>query len=635
MTTMTGLQQAVEFFQRNRIGYFPIWGVENSSCACGQDRCSSPGKHPFLARNWKKVAKTKPRIIEGQNVGVACGDLSGAEGQYLVVVDVDSVNNPGAKSFVDSLPKSFSYSTGKPGGKHIWFWSSKLCRNSVGKPYPGIDIRGNGGYVVAPPSVHVKGAVYGDDSVDWGSDILPMPKWLEDKIQAVASDTEVVPKRQKKEQKVAAKKALPLEEKRNYRSLTKIPEGQRNHALCYLLGYEFSINPLMANHELLLSKALDIHKNLFENPETYEISAVEKTVKSLHRKFMKQVLKEEKVVSAGRGVSHRDVHQGYVNFCMAKANRCAHTVEELQRLDDAFFGSLTVAGQPERYLTWFRGTKVEKVRTNSLQGWTSLETISQARDDYFRGLGYTSFSRYSLPLLAAKLYELGYTRCLKNDVALWNVGLSLTSLGEEVRVNVSTTEENEESQDMTVKVSNSTTEYKVTRKSHPEEKKYPGFVCWEVNNAINQMLECLTAEEFRDLSLGTLVYDEESTAEMFDSIQVGDVIGVVTPSIEEGGHIPRQYVVLATSVEGKEDTLLCEHRFFGKTKEMEKVKKEITFENVSCSMAIGFFHILQRDGKPFGLTEADELTIKVIGPAAPSLEDTLAAEAEEAAAPPV
>ena len=188
---------------------------------------------------------------------------------------------------------------------------------------------------------------------------------------------------------------------------------------------------------------------------------------------------------------------------------------------------------------------------------------------------------------------------------------------------------------MTVKVSNSTTEYKVTRKSHPEEKRYPGFVCWEVNNAINQMLECLSAEEFRDLSLGTLVYDEESTAEMFDSIQVGDVIGVITPSPEDGGQVPRQYVVLATSVEGKEDTLLCEHRFFGKSKEIEKPKKEITFENVSCSMAIGFFHILQRDGKPFGLTEADELTIKVIGPAAPSLEDTLAAEAEEAAAAPV
>ena len=93
------------------------------------------------------------------NVGIVTGRVSG-----LVVVDVDP-RHGGAESLValerthGPLPSSVEAETGG-GGRHLYFaHPGGVVRNRVGL-WPGIDLRGDGGVVVAPPSVHPSGRRY-------------------------------------------------------------------------------------------------------------------------------------------------------------------------------------------------------------------------------------------------------------------------------------------------------------------------------------------------------------------------------------------------------------------------------------------------------------------------------------------
>jgi hypothetical protein len=91
------------------------------------------------------------------NVGIRTGVPSG-----VFVLDVDG--EQGFNSLAELvehhglLPPTLTSATGK--GRHYWFCCPSPIPCSVGKIGPGIDIRGDGGYVVAPPSVHPNGAIY-------------------------------------------------------------------------------------------------------------------------------------------------------------------------------------------------------------------------------------------------------------------------------------------------------------------------------------------------------------------------------------------------------------------------------------------------------------------------------------------
>ncbi|UCE88118.1 MAG: bifunctional DNA primase/polymerase [Pseudomonadota bacterium] len=93
------------------------------------------------------------------NVGVVTGAISG-----LVVMDVDPKHG-GEQSLANlerehgPLPQTVECTTGG-GGRHLYFaHPGGVVHNKVGLA-SGIDIRGDGGYVVAPPSCHASGAAY-------------------------------------------------------------------------------------------------------------------------------------------------------------------------------------------------------------------------------------------------------------------------------------------------------------------------------------------------------------------------------------------------------------------------------------------------------------------------------------------
>ncbi len=154
---------------------------------------------------------------------------------------------------------------------------------------------------------------------------------------------------------------------------------------------------------------------------------------------------------------------------------------------------------------------------------------------------------------------------------------------------------------MTIKTTDT---FKVSRKNHPNEKNYPGRPTMETMQAFTQALECLEGEDFDKLCDGTLVYDEERTGELFDSILAGDIIGLCS-NIKGVGWVGEQWQVL--SIDKEADKMSCQGRY-DKDKE-----REIFFEDVSIGLLLGRAEILLRDGKPYGLTE-DELnmTIKIV-----------------------
>ena len=113
------------------------------------------------------------------NVAIVTGAISG-----LVVLDIDPEHDgegslAGLIQEHGPLPRTIEATTGG-GGRHLYFsHPGGLVRNKVGLA-PGIDLRGDGGCVVAPPSIHASGKSY-----RWLSGHAPgqiplaaMPAWL-------------------------------------------------------------------------------------------------------------------------------------------------------------------------------------------------------------------------------------------------------------------------------------------------------------------------------------------------------------------------------------------------------------------------------------------------------------------------
>jgi hypothetical protein len=165
----------------------PLHSPNGKGCSCGRADCASVGKHP-RTRNGSKDASRDPAVIRAwwrrwpdANVGIASGPESG-----LLVLDVDG--KAGEQSLVDLaqrgfiLPDSYSVRTGS-GGQHLYFtWPDGAdVRNSARKIAAGLDVRGAGGYVVAPPSIHASGQRY--EISEAATQPAPCPEWLLSLIQ--------------------------------------------------------------------------------------------------------------------------------------------------------------------------------------------------------------------------------------------------------------------------------------------------------------------------------------------------------------------------------------------------------------------------------------------------------------------
>jgi hypothetical protein len=114
------------------------------------------------------------------NLAIATGTPSG-----IFILDVDGDTGEGALTELErergALPPTVAVITGK--GRHLYFLMPNApVRNSAGKIGEHLDVRGTGGYVLAPPSLHPSGKRYAW-APNSASAFAVAPSWLIDKIK--------------------------------------------------------------------------------------------------------------------------------------------------------------------------------------------------------------------------------------------------------------------------------------------------------------------------------------------------------------------------------------------------------------------------------------------------------------------
>lgn len=139
-----------------------------------------PGSKLPMLPGWQHAATNDAATVAAWWTETPAAGIGIATGAPVIVLDVDTANGkPGAASFAaliaehGPLPQTLTARTAS-GGFHYYFSTSEPIRNSANKVGKALDVRGAGGYVVAPPTV-VDGCAY-----QWAdlSPIATAPAWL-------------------------------------------------------------------------------------------------------------------------------------------------------------------------------------------------------------------------------------------------------------------------------------------------------------------------------------------------------------------------------------------------------------------------------------------------------------------------
>lgn len=136
---------------------FPLHTVEQENgearCGCGDASCSRVGKHPAVG--WRDLEPGEKIVREdGGGHGIVTGAKSG-----LFVVDCDGAD--ALEEFVRRFGDVDTFTVETPRGCHLYFRHPDFAvKTSAGELGKGIDVRGEGGFVVAPGSPHRSGGLY-------------------------------------------------------------------------------------------------------------------------------------------------------------------------------------------------------------------------------------------------------------------------------------------------------------------------------------------------------------------------------------------------------------------------------------------------------------------------------------------
>jgi len=213
-------------------------------------------KEPATAHGLHDATRDEQSIREwwrngsGYNVGVATGEGSG-----IVVIDLDGPEGRESWAALEQehgAVKTLSQQTGRAdGGMQLVFRHPGVAVGNRAAVRPGIDVRGDGGYIVVPPSVHPTGAVY--EWVD-RSPIAVMPEWLVEltRKKVVQRSAAVAPRRRATPGNASAYGLAGL--RAECEAVGRAGEGGRNHELNRAA---FSVGQLVGGGELGREQAED------------------------------------------------------------------------------------------------------------------------------------------------------------------------------------------------------------------------------------------------------------------------------------------------------------------------------------------------------------------------------------------
>lgn len=192
----SNLDAALDYIRRGW-PVIPIHYVAaKGKCSCGNPDCGSPAKHP-MTNHGLKDSTLDEKIVRhwwskhpNANIGITTGPKSG-----LVVIDIDprhgGMESLKALSKLGGFPITPEVFTGG-GGEHIYLAhpgnGAKVKSVQQFGGYPGIDIKGDGGYVVAPPSKHISGSKYTWKRHHLKNRVAAIPAWVLTMAETKARD---------------------------------------------------------------------------------------------------------------------------------------------------------------------------------------------------------------------------------------------------------------------------------------------------------------------------------------------------------------------------------------------------------------------------------------------------------------
>ena len=210
------LEAALEYARRGW-PVLPIQSPQGQQCSCGNARCKSVGKHPRTKHGLRDATIGERQIRAwwncwpDANVGIATGSASG-----VVVLDIDPRHGGDASLSAlerkhGPLPQTLRVQSGG-NGQHLYFRNPASPVKSRAGIAPGVDLRAEGAYIIAPPSLHASGNTYRllDGKNLANCPLAELPTWLAERPQAT--------------------RPAPAQEK------ARVSEGRRNTHLASLAG---------------------------------------------------------------------------------------------------------------------------------------------------------------------------------------------------------------------------------------------------------------------------------------------------------------------------------------------------------------------------------------------------------------
>lgn len=169
----------------------PLYEVmDDLRCACGKTDCKQPGKHPRLGE-WQDKASTDEAMIRewwrrapDAGIGMATGRASG-----VWVLDLDgeeAIAWYAQKGREHGRTPTRGVQTGR--GRHLyWQYPEGVeIRNRQKVDGQKVDVRGEGGFVILPPTRHHSGRYYEwRDQVPYQQEPAMPPEWLVELVKHV------------------------------------------------------------------------------------------------------------------------------------------------------------------------------------------------------------------------------------------------------------------------------------------------------------------------------------------------------------------------------------------------------------------------------------------------------------------
>lgn len=256
----------------------PCWWAADGSCGCGDPNCHSPGKHPIgqLAPRGLKSATTDLSVIADWWDKQPRANIAVRTGTKFWALDCDGAD--GKKAFCDLCDLNEEYGetvsqfTGG-GGMQEFFRPIKGLRNRTKINGLSIDVRGEDGYVIVPPSEHVSGSRYAWEFPPDRYKLAEAPTWL---VEFVRNGTGA---------KVVNSESpgMKFEFLGDLATHPGAEEGKRNDTLCRLVGDHLATKGI--DNDLL---PLAIAWGRRCKPP-YEDKEVQRTVQALVEKHAKEM----------------------------------------------------------------------------------------------------------------------------------------------------------------------------------------------------------------------------------------------------------------------------------------------------------------------------------------------------------